>query len=90
MDVPVKYTYLKNNASMHDPTTSHKKTALSTKGTVKKSATTKDVRGGVPGKRKVVIEEDEDEGEDEGDDDEEEHHEGSERNDGEDSAPRGR
>ena len=90
MDVPVKYTYLKNNVSMRDPTASCKKTALSVKGTVKKSATTKDVRGGVPGKRKVVIEEDEDEDEGEDENNEEEHYEGSERNDGEDSAPRGR
>lgn len=86
LDVPVKYAYLKNNASMRDPTASRKKkAALSGGGAVKKTATRKGVRGGVPEKGKAVRV-----GEDEDEDDEEEHRESSERDDGEDDAPRGR
>jgi hypothetical protein len=45
LDVPVKYAYLKNNASMCNPTVSRKKTALSAGSTIKKTATRKDVQG---------------------------------------------
>jgi hypothetical protein len=80
LDVPVKYAYLKNNASMRDPTASRKKTALSVGGAVKKTATREDVQDGAPGKGKgkAVSEEGEDE------DDEEEDHESSEQDNGED------
>jgi hypothetical protein len=79
LDVPEKYAYLKNNASMRNPTASRKKAALSGGGAaVKKTATRNDVQSEVPGKGKAVRVD-----EDESEEDEEEDRERGEGDDGE-------